>query len=87
MRQNPKHKLELRKDGLKPISVLTASDLDGVCVLKKVTGTLQQKDKTHTHLAQKMDKLWKELEEAGLVVNPTIASCWQSELADKGHPV
>ena len=64
MRQNPKHKLELRKDGLKPISVLTASDLDGVCVLKKVTGTLHQKDKTHTHLAQKMDKFgrnWRKL--------------------------
>lgn len=69
------------------MSVLTASDLDGVGVLKKVTGTLHQQDRTHTHLAQKMDKLGKKLEEAGLVDNPTIASCWQSELADKGHPV
>ena len=50
----------------------TASDLDGVGVLKKVTGTLHQQDRTHTHLAQKMDKLGKELEEAGLVDNPLL---------------
>lgn len=67
--------MELKKDGLKSISVLTASDLDGAGVLKKVTGTLHQQDKTHTHVAQKMDKRGKEVEEAGLVVNPTIASC------------
>lgn len=79
--------MELKKDGLKSISVLTASDLDGAGVLKKVTGTLHQQDKTRTHVAQKMDKRGKEVEEAGLVVNPTIASCWQSELADNGHPV
>lgn len=63
-----------KKDGLKSILVLTAPDLDGAGVLKKVTGTLHQQDKTHTHLAQKMDKCGKEVEEAGLVVNPTIVS-------------
>lgn len=84
--QNPKHKLEPKKDVLKSMSILTASDLDGVGVSQKVARTLPRRAK-YTHLAQKVDKLWKELGEAGAVVSPTIASWWQSEAADKGYPV
>lgn len=84
--QNPKHKLEPKKDVLKSISILTASDLDGVGVSQKVARTLPHRAK-YTHLAQKVGKLRKELGEAGAVVSLTIASWWQSEPADKGYPV
>lgn len=83
---NPSTTWNPRKKSWNPCPFSLSLTLMG-CVSCRKCWHLPSQSNTHTSGPGETDELRKESEEARAVVSPTLASGWQGEPLDKGHPV